>query len=212
MTTTNAYELGYNQTDVMKFYEAQALSFYNSMCSAANACHTSLYSTARGLLGNKYTKPTGENLMAQARTAEVKANEQIAKHKLDYQQKVQDIIQYWNNSRIIMSNSKGDVKYFQVPYLAGINYINGVQSLNFMGNNYQLTEIDYKTALTIQPEESWQNYSNFSNGSVNINVSGNFNQVIGHSTVSDADGDVVMGNTYIGDKVIGNVFNQIFNR
>jgi hypothetical protein len=211
MATTNAYELGYNQTDVIKYYEAQALSFYNSMCSAANACHTSLYSTARGLLGNKYTNSAGESLMAQARSAEANANKQIAKHKLDYQQKVQDAIEQWNNSRIILSNSQGQVKYYQVPYLAGINYINGVQSLNFMGNNYQLTEVDYKTALTIQPEESWQNFSNFSNSSTTINVSGNFNQVIGHSTVADSDGDVVMGNTINGDKVVGSVFSNIFN-
>jgi hypothetical protein len=211
MATTNAYELGYNQTDVMNFYEAHALTFYNSMCSAANACHTSLYSTARGLLGNKWTNSAGENLMSQARAAEENAIKQIAKHKLDYQQKVNEAIEHWNDSRVIISNSQGEVKYFQVPYLAGINFINGVQSLNFMGNNYLLTEVDYKTALTIQAEENWQNYSNFSNGSVSINVSGNFNQVISHSTIADGDGDIVMGNTINGDKVVGSVFSNIFN-
>jgi hypothetical protein len=206
MTTTNATELGYKYQDVMNFYEAIAINFYSVMVEAANAQNQALYATARGLANNVWTKPASENLFAQARLAEANAKVVIEQRQLEYQATINSIKSNWNKSKIVFATINNTSHYYQIPYHAGLNLINGDISINYMGKNYGITDVTYDEAIAAQNPTDWEIVnSNFSGG---YNVINDVHVHRGNVYHADKDGDVVMGKTFIGDKIVtgnGNV-------
>jgi hypothetical protein len=165
MTTTNATELGYSYQDVMNFYEAIAINFYSVMVEAANAQNQALYATARGLANNVWTKPASENLFAQARSSEASAKVQIEQRQMEYQATINSIKSNWNKSKIVFATLNSTTHYYQIPYHAGLNIINGDISINYMGKNYGITDVTYDEAIAIQDGTDWEIVnSNFSGG------------------------------------------------
>jgi hypothetical protein len=206
MTSKYATQLGYNYDNVMEYYEAIALNYYTSMVKAASAQHSSLYSTARSLAGNKYTKSTSDQLFAQAIAAEAQANINIAQLKLEYQAKVDSIELNWNQSKIVFANINGTSHYYQVPFHAGLNINNGTVLINFMGKNFPIHETTYDEAVTIQESNQWETMN--CNTSQGVTISNSVFVNNGNIYGADDDGDVVMGQTIIGNKIVtgnGNV-------
>ena len=89
---------------------------------------------------------------------------------------------------------------FKIPFHAGLYITNGNLSVNYMGKNYQATEVNQAEALLVQDSKQWEtlNY-NFSGG---VTIGNNVTVQNGNVYQADSDGDVVMGKTYIGDKIV----------
>jgi hypothetical protein len=206
MTSINATELGYTYENVMAFYEAEAMRFYITMVGAANAGYNALYSTARSLAGNKYTKPASENLFTQARAAEAQANVKVSQLQIEYQKKVDIIKSSWNKSKILFANINGTTYYYQVPFHAGLYINNGKVLINFMGKNYPIHETTYDQAVAIQDSNEWETIN--CNTSQGVTISNSVFVNNGNIYGADADGDVVIGQTITGNKIVtgnGNV-------
>ncbi len=208
MLTTSAFELGYTYQNIMTYYECDAINFYSAMVEAANAQHNALYKTARSLADNVYTKSASDELYNQANASKAQAGLVTSKLLIDYQLKVENIKKHWNESKVCIATINGQKLYYLVPYHAALNIINGNISINYVGNNYAITQITRDQAIVKQDENLWIQISHNTNNNQNsynvINTSsGNYSQL-------DSDGDLVMGDVIIGDKITNNVVNTLF--